>query len=364
MAIRLSSAEVSGLEQANTVLLSPFAYDNSDSWRRAAARAVETCLGGDGSSFALPVVGETMIAASPEITTALQTLSPPPQWIVHGLTERRRNLGLSVTDWDELFTADLVRRTPFYNEVVRPQGLLAPLVMVRETGEGGLPAALSVYFSDERIAQRHTSRRKELLRFLFPAFCAGLNTYLSHRRNSAALVALSEDAAIGVVFFDAHARLYRENEFFQQLMCAEPGRDRVRAEATRVVREILRGPMLIGPSSPQPRRGQSAVYTGYAHYRISATLLDDQSARESVLAVALVDKVEGRAANARGLTERFSLTDREIEIAQLLRNGLSSREIAANLGISVNTARRHIERILLKLDVHNRTAAAAKLAGN
>jgi DNA-binding CsgD family transcriptional regulator len=38
--------------------------------------------------------------------------------------------------------------------------------------------------------------------------------------------------------------------------------------------------------------------------------------------------------------------------------------MGSKLGISVNTARRHIERILLKLDVHNRTAAAAKLLGD
>jgi DNA-binding CsgD family transcriptional regulator len=363
MAIRLSSAEVTRLEQANNVLLAPLAYDSGDSWRRAAARAVEACLGGDGSSFALPVAGETMIAASPEIMTALHTLSQPPQWIIHGLTERRRALRLTVTDWDELFTADLVRRTPFYNEIVRPHGLLAPLVMATETDEGGLPAAVSVYFSDERVARRYAPRQKELMRLLFPAFCAGLRTYLSYRRNSAALVALSEDAAVGVMFFDAHARLYRENEFFKRLMSAEPGRERVRAEAMSVVREILRGSIPTRQPT-QPRAGDSLVYTGYGHYRITATLLDGQASPESVVVVALVTKVEGKAANARALSTRFSLTEREIEIAHLLRTGLSSREIAVNLGISVNTARRHIESILLKLDVHNRVAAAAKLAGN
>src|SRR4051794_14760625 len=128
MALRLSTGEVGALEQANTVLLAPFAYEDSVSWRCAAARAVEVCLGGDGSSFALPIAGETVIAASPEIAAALQAILPPPEWIVRGLMERRRALHLSVTDWDELFDANIVRRTPFYNDVVRPHGLLAPLV--------------------------------------------------------------------------------------------------------------------------------------------------------------------------------------------------------------------------------------------
>jgi DNA-binding CsgD family transcriptional regulator len=83
-----------------------------------------------------------------------------------------------------------------------------------------------------------------------------------------------------------------------------------------------------------------------------------------VKAIALVEKVEGRSVDASELAARFSLTHREIETAQLLRSGLSSRQIAADLGISVNTVRRHIESVLLKLDVHTRTAAAAKLSGD
>jgi DNA-binding CsgD family transcriptional regulator len=361
MALRLSTGEVGALEQANTVLLAPFAYEDSVSWRCAAARAVEVCLGGDGSSFALPIAGETVIAASPEIAAALQAILPPPEWIVRGLMERRRALHLSVTDWDELFDANIVRRTPFYNDVVRPHGLLAPLVMVRDTGAGGLPAALSVYFSNEGAAQRHAPRRKELLRLLFPAFCAGLRTYLAFQRNRAALGALAEDAAVGVLFLDDRGRVTRENVFFQQLMCCEPARDRVRAEVVRVVRAILRSPVTVGMASG-PRRAHSTVRTGSAHYRIAATFLEDEWSHESVMAVALVEKVEGRAADATQMAARFSLTHREIEAAQLLRGGLSSRQIAADLGISVNTARRHIERILLKLDVHSRTAAAAKLS--
>jgi DNA-binding NarL/FixJ family response regulator len=46
-----------------------------------------------------------------------------------------------------------------------------------------------------------------------------------------------------------------------------------------------------------------------------------------------------------------------------VRNRLPTRQIATELGISLNTARRHVEKILLKLDVTNRTAAAAKIAG-
>jgi DNA-binding NarL/FixJ family response regulator len=63
------------------------------------------------------------------------------------------------------------------------------------------------------------------------------------------------------------------------------------------------------------------------------------------------------------LASRFKLTKRETEVAQLVRDGLSTRDIASVLGVSINTARRHVESVLLKLNVHSRAAAVSRLAG-
>jgi len=363
MALRLSSADLAAIERANRTLLAPFAYDDNESWRRAAARAVEACIAGDGSSFALPIPGVALIAAAPEVARALTAVDPPPEWVVRALTVRRRELGLTVSDWEEMFDANQVKRTLFYNEVVRPQGLLAPVTMMRETGMGPIPATLSVYFADERSARRHLHRRKELLRLLYPAYCAGLETYLAFRQCGAALTALSEDAAIGVLVLDKNGRLLRENAFFQQMISCEPERDRLRAEIARAVRGLLALPLQGNPSSGA-RQANSECRTATGRYRIAATLLDHPWLNDSVQAIALVHRVDSQRTDAKELAARFSLTHREIEGALLLRNGLSSREIALQLGISVNTARRHIESILLKLDVHSRTAAAAKLSGD
>lgn len=363
MALTLSSADLSAIERANSTLLAPLAYENGEAWRRAAARAVQACIGGDGSSFEMPIPGVPMIAAAPEVACALKALDPPPDWVVRGLTVRRRELALTVTDWEELFDRTEVKRTFFYNEIVRPQGVLAPVTMLAETGMGPIPAALSVYSADERSAHRHLRRRKELLRLLYPAFCAGLKTYLAFRQNAAALAALAEDAAIGVVVFEKTGQPNRENAFFQQMICCEPERERLRAEIDRVVRGLV---LLSshGTSSGGIRRANSEVRTASGHYRIAATFLGHAGVPETVDAIVLVHRVECHQTEAKELATRFALTHREIESAFLLRNGLSSRQIAAQLGISVNTARRHVESILLKLDVHSRIAAAAKLSGH
>ena len=53
-----------------------------------------------------------------------------------------------------------------------------------------------------------------------------------------------------------------------------------------------------------------------------------------------------------------SLTDREQEIAALVAQGLSNKEIAQALSVSANTVRSHISNILRKLKLANRTQLA------
>jgi two-component system NarL family response regulator len=54
------------------------------------------------------------------------------------------------------------------------------------------------------------------------------------------------------------------------------------------------------------------------------------------------------------------LTPREIQVLSLVSQGLRNKEIAAVLGISDETARVHVKNILMKLEVHDRSAAIAE----
>src|SRR5262249_29980072 len=53
-----------------------------------------------------------------------------------------------------------------------------------------------------------------------------------------------------------------------------------------------------------------------------------------------------------------TLTPRETEVAALLGHGLSNRQIAVELVISLATARVHVDHIMAKLDVHSRGQVA------
>ena len=58
----------------------------------------------------------------------------------------------------------------------------------------------------------------------------------------------------------------------------------------------------------------------------------------------------------------YGLTPRELEIAIWLRGGKSNAEISAIVGTRPRTVEKHVERILAKLGVESRTAAALLIA--
>jgi len=57
---------------------------------------------------------------------------------------------------------------------------------------------------------------------------------------------------------------------------------------------------------------------------------------------------------------KWDLTRRETEVLELLRTGAADKEIASDLGISRSTASKHVENILKKMKVPNRTAAVSR----
>jgi DNA-binding CsgD family transcriptional regulator len=56
------------------------------------------------------------------------------------------------------------------------------------------------------------------------------------------------------------------------------------------------------------------------------------------------------------------LTPREVEVLDLMRQGLTNAEIGRRLYISAKTAEHHVGRVLTKLGVRTRTEAAALAA--
>ena len=60
------------------------------------------------------------------------------------------------------------------------------------------------------------------------------------------------------------------------------------------------------------------------------------------------------------LVSQLELSKRELEILNLLAQGHSNQEIAANLFVSLSTVKTHIQNVFEKLDVNRRTQAVEK----
>lgn len=71
----------------------------------------------------------------------------------------------------------------------------------------------------------------------------------------------------------------------------------------------------------------------------------------------------GHATGATLADGETALTGREGEIVRLLREGLTNKQIARELGIGPSTVKTHLERIFAKLGVSGRTQAALWAAG-
>jgi len=97
----------------------------------------------------------------------------------------------------------------------------------------------------------------------------------------------------------------------------------------------------------------------YSEYSISAYL-----EKQSFDRAAFRRLINETKQSHQSRSELNKLTEREREVLDLLAQGLTNKEIAEKLVITTNTVKRHLKAIFEKLDVHTRSAATAKVAGD
>lgn len=72
--------------------------------------------------------------------------------------------------------------------------------------------------------------------------------------------------------------------------------------------------------------------------------------------------VRGIGRELEAVRRRYRLTAREVEVLQLLLRGYRNKDIAATLGISPATVKRHLMRVFDKTGADSRTQLACRLA--
>jgi DNA-binding CsgD family transcriptional regulator len=112
-----------------------------------------------------------------------------------------------------------------------------------------------------------------------------------------------------------------------------------------------------GERSCGPRlRELAAIVEGPRHQDLRGSALGCSARAE-----ALAEQCGARTATLRKAVERLPLTDREREIVMLIGQGLSNRDIATRLTLSVRTVESHIYKAMAKTGTSNRDELAGLL---
>ena len=112
----------------------------------------------------------------------------------------------------------------------------------------------------------------------------------------------------------------------------------------------------------QPRPTPAIVVTGYATVELAVETLADLDARylfrkEEFNRRRFIQLVQETILVCNPLAD---LSERELEVLDLMSQGLTNKMIADELIVSVNTVKKHVQSIFTKLNVDSRAAAVAR----
>ena len=71
-----------------------------------------------------------------------------------------------------------------------------------------------------------------------------------------------------------------------------------------------------------------------------------------------------RVQQRQGARDRFGLTEREVDVVELIVAGANNKEIARELGLSLATVKTHLQHVFQKTGVSSRTALSARIVGD
>jgi DNA-binding CsgD family transcriptional regulator len=173
-----------------------------------------------------------------------------------------------------------------------------------------------------------------LLEALLPAFRAGHHALATLGARQAALTATLDSVAEALLVVAGDGRELHRNAALRRGPDARAVASLISpaARAAAAEREI---------ATPAGRYVVRAVYASEHVWGTAGTVLVSLERRADAGVAAVVDRID-------------ALTARERQVHALLVRRLTDEEIAASLGISWHTARRHTERVLGKVGVRSR----------
>lgn len=332
-----------------------------DGWRQLLNQELRALLGADTAIFVAPFAGLAPSVHSGIDSVAIQgyfdhfaSQDPGP--------ENRLRQKLDVCSQRMIYPDDL-RETELFNDFFQPNNLAGGLLMHADLPDDSV-AFVSV--GRNRSDAAYEERGLGILQLLLPGFQAAAHTIWRRHPSTSGLATFIDRLRDGAaVFGPLGKRLLHANPALLRVLGEDSEADRLQAEIESAAREAARlanGHVELGAEGAR-HLGPRQIRTTGGEYQIVANHLTTLPTKyHRVILITLIPR--GLILPSQDeLRERFNLTRREAQVAELLARGASDRQVAERLIISWHTARGHAERVLQKLGVASRAEVAARLLG-
>jgi len=271
---------------------------------------------------------------------------------------------------------DELVRTEYYNDYMRPQRVHHSLGMAMHLG-GGLHVHLGATRpkSDGAFGNDETAVAEAIAAHLGPVFQVR-ERFLRAQQRAATLSRLTDALPFGVLLLNGRGKIMEANHRAAEILRARDGLSSnqgelaaafpgeasalrqlvARALATSQGRALDPGDAL-RISRTSWRRAYNVLVSPF---RAGISPNPDQDGFPAALVI-VGDPEQEPGCEISGFCRLYGLTPAEGRVCSLLLNGRSPKEIAAELRITMNTARTHIKRILSKTET-TRQAELVRLA--
>jgi DNA-binding CsgD family transcriptional regulator len=360
MHLSLTAHDRTRLQTAQETLLSPLDFDTVDAWRSAANDAVKALLGADKALFQMPEVDGVRVYSDEYepglVNQYLQRAQPLHERFAAWRRVATQGVWNRPTLWRSAL--DAYYRSAYYNEyVVLQRGYhgLGMSMTARDEVRPGSLVQLIVHHDNPRT-EPFGARGLALLRLLYPAFKAGVEAWYRLAQHRNRLRDLLDELGAALRVSDLDGQTLHRTPALVRALRADPERDRLEAALDRVTQQLVRH--MRGTAAPHERIDapvRRSVATRVARYRISGTIIRRGAMGPQEVVLVTLDRARPAAWPLDALENRFDLTPRQAEVAQLLAQRKTNREIAEALCISRHTARHHTEAVLRKLGIQTRT---------
>jgi DNA-binding CsgD family transcriptional regulator len=344
MSLVLSSSDLERVRATQEVLLTPLARPEPDGWIASSAAAV---LG------LLEAAHVTVLASGPELLHT--TLPERVQRDFMGYyaardpaTPRALERGLGVAHLYDVVRPEEYLASELHHDFAVPNSLFDAMLLRARSGRG---RSLWMAVQYEKALQPgEIEHRRALLGLVLPAFSAGVTVFEQTGVRPVGPGGELDALPTAILLVGTGGRALHRNAALARLLANDP-------HGAALLEEML----AMGAALLAGRGGIDAPIAGGEMVRLS----DTASARYRLTAAPAGRLAPGAAIvhatsistaghGAESLRHRFGLTPREAQVARLLAERLTNREIAAALAISEHTAERHTERVLQKMSLRSR----------